>query len=344
MAMVDRRGFRRARRIVGAVVATLAVATVLVPQASAAEAQMQALYNSDGSGKLFANGALEPFAWEQCDLALSTCAAVGGTGRELSVGGAPDSTIFRLSSGAQTSLSPTWHGTLSVAAPPSVEGTLRAGEIVTPVLATWQGGWDGSVDQTQLAACQTPTGENCTSLTDPKYVMGLPHGAVLLDQSFAGDYLRVADRGLGPDPVETADAYSSPYGHPVWPADGTTAVAVVGQIAASQTGPPSPEPSSPEPARRIKGSISARGVATAHCNVSCRTLLLVRRGRHTARVISVVKPTGAAMGVAKLRLARADLERLGTGRAHFVLEVDGKPVADKTILLPGEARPAKAKH
>ena len=115
--------------------ATFAVATVLAPQASAAEAQMQALYNSDGSGKLFANGP-EPFAWEQCDLAFSTCATVGGAGRELSVGGAPDGTIFRLSAEGQVGLSPTWHGNLTVTAAPSIQGTLRVGEVVTPVLAT----------------------------------------------------------------------------------------------------------------------------------------------------------------------------------------------------------------
>jgi hypothetical protein len=339
--MVDQGGFRRIRRAAGVVMATCAAVAGLAAQGAAAETPMQALYGSDGTVRLFANGPTGPFAWEQCSLTQTTCAEAG-TGREINVSDAPDGTIFRLSAEGDIGISPTWHGNLTITAPPSVQGTLRVGEVVTPVLATWQGGWDGSIDQTQLAACQTPTGENCESLTDPKYIDGLANGAVQLEAAFAGDYLRIADSRLGAGAAETADAYSSPHGHPIWPADGSTAVAIVGQIAAGATSPPSQESPRPAPtpshtgptSSRVKGSISSRGIATVRCDVSCGATLVIRRGGRAARHATTVKPKSAAAGVATIRPSRADLERLGPGRAYLVLEVEGEPIAHRTIMLP----------
>jgi hypothetical protein len=68
------------------------------------------------------------------------------------------------------------------------------------------------LDQTQLAACETPGGEECISLTEPKFIDGCGNEAAVLDPAFAGDYLRIADIRYGPGTGFTLEGAGSPYG------------------------------------------------------------------------------------------------------------------------------------
>jgi hypothetical protein len=112
------------------------------------------------------------------------------------------------------------------------------------VPATWSGGWEGDFDQTQLAVCETSGGKRCISITEPKYVDGCRHHAAVLDSAFAGKYLRIADRRYGPGTVFTLEAATSPFGHPIWKANRSTSVAILGRIKqatrprSAECGPP----------------------------------------------------------------------------------------------------------
>lgn len=144
--------------------------------------------------------------------------------------------MFRVTGQGDVGISPVWRGSLRAVEPPSVLGRIRANELVTPDLARWKGGWVGDFDQTQLAACKTPRGEGCITITHPKYVQGCRNGATVLDPVFTGRYLRVADLRLGPGTSFTAEAVGSPYQGKIWRRDHQTAVAIVGRIG-SATGP-----------------------------------------------------------------------------------------------------------
>jgi hypothetical protein len=111
-----------------------------------------------------------------------------------------------------------------------VTGILQANERVTPD----PGRWSDDYNIFQLAACKSPKGLRCTTLTDLYY----PHGAAVLDPLFAGSYLRVADRRTG---TGTGTAFfgiraATPYGRKIWAADRMTSVTIVGRIAKA-TGP-----------------------------------------------------------------------------------------------------------
>jgi hypothetical protein len=325
---------------------TLAIGALLPAAAAALTPGMQPLLNADGTGRLFATaGGTESFTWEQCAVDQSGCSVVG-TGRDFSFGNAPASTVFRLAGGTPGEVSPIWHGNLTIAAPPSIAGKLRANELVTPVPATWLGGWEGDLDQTQLAACATPAGEGCVSLTDPKYVGGCERGGAVLDPSFAGNYLRVADRRLGPGTVETLEAAISPYGHPIWPAAGNTAVAMVGQI-----GPATHRRSSSCGApRQVEAWISSTGIAKVSCALGCEATLVGSHGKRRVHGALTVPSSGAPKVAqpgtdpppsATLRLPPGKLKRLGAGKARFVVEVGGATLASRKLTLPDPKKSGK---
>jgi hypothetical protein len=294
------------------------------------EAEMQTLYNADGSGMLFANGANT--TWERCNPDLSICESAG-TARAISTGDAAPGTVFRLGG---TPTGPVWHGNLSALSPPGVQGVLSANELVTPVPSTWQGGWEGSFDQTQLAACKTPTGEGCISISANKYVDGCPGGGAILDPSFVGDYLRIADGRFGPGAVETADAYTSPYDHEIWEPNGRTAVAMLGQIAAAtheRTATCGPKP-------LVEAWISSSGVAKVSCVYGCEATLVAGHGGRTVRTTRPVPATGPTPSKElepsgyTLAASSGALKRLGGGRTNFAVEVGGQIFARKSVKLP----------
>lgn len=235
-------------------------------------------------------------------------------------------TVFRAtSSTGDRGLSPVWHGRVNELDPPSVNGLIRANELVKPSLARWGGGWDGDFDLTQLSACATPTGKGCTSITDFKYIRGCKGGATVLEPQFAGDYLRVADRRYGAGTAFPTNAVSSPYGHPIWPADRTTAVAIVGQIR----GPRSSETATCDSPLLIKASIASDGTASVRCRLGCQAVLVAKRAGRSARIARALHGAGPS----KLRIARQALRRMNCGRCRMIVRIGGRDVTQRTVLL-----------
>jgi len=308
----------------------LAVGILCAGPATAADSvQMQALLNDDGSGRLFVNSFGYGWSWEACSTDLSSCGPFT-TGQDIRVGGVAPNTVFRVSGSAGTGLSPVWNGNLESVAPPRVHGVVRANELVRPVPAVWRGGWDGDFDQTQLAACSSPAGDHCVTLTEPKY-LGCRDEAAVIDPMFTGDYLRVADQRFGVGSIFTDDAATSPFGHRLWPASTRTAVAIVGRIRRA-TGPRATECGPPP---LIEVSISSSGTAKVKCDLGCRAALVAKRGQHTARIVRVLtaRRFPRLTGPTELKLSPQDLAHLGPGRAHLVVEIDGRPAAHRTVRL-----------
>jgi hypothetical protein len=289
--------------------------------------------NDDGSGGLYVSSPVGlgsgPWSWETCSPDLTSCAPFA-TGEEINTGRAAPETVFRISGDGRVGVSPLWHGNLSVAAPPSVTGFVRANELVTPVPAIWTGGWDGDLDQTQLAACATPAGERCISLTDAKYVAPCSHEAAVLDRAFTGKYLRVASRRFGLGEGSTLEGHSSPFGDEIWSPDGRTAAAVVGRIEPA-TGPRTVRCGPPP---LIVASISRYGVAKVACAIRCRAVLVAEKGGRRGRL-------GRRLGrslywsreQAKLRLPPRALELLGPGPAQMTVEINGEKITERMVRL-----------
>lgn len=293
---------------------------------------MQALLNADGSGFLGINTPREPMTWEACSPTLSNCTPFGFGGR-LNTNGANPETVFRVTGGdGSTGLSPVWHGNVESLSSPSVNGSVRSNELVTPTPGEWQGGWEGEGDFLQLAACGTRQGTNCITLTDDHYRSSCPESSAVLDPAFVGEYLRVADqrRGAGPHYV-LRYASKSPYGARggIWEASPITSVAMVGRIAAA-TGPRGNKCGFP-PLNHV--SISKKGVAAVECGLGCRAALIAKRGRQSVRVVRKAARWRTFGHPMTLRLSRQSLAHLGQGRARFIVEIDGRRVARRTVRL-----------
>jgi hypothetical protein len=311
--------------------ALLAANCSMASAATGETLRMQALLNPDGSGHLFVNTPTHPRTWEVCSPALSDCAPIQSDDRYegLNTGAIGAGVVFRVTSGdGSVGLSPLWNGMVSPLTPPSVEGSVRANERVTPRPGTWQGGWQGEGDFFQLAACRTPQGTKCTTLTDSHYPGSCPETSAVLDPAFIGDYLRVADqrRGAGPH-YELRYASGSPYGARggIWEVSAVTSVAVVGRIAAP-TGPRTAKCGAP-PLDEV--SISSNGVARVQCGLGCHAVLIAGQAGHRARVARAL----ARGQTTSLRLRRSSLIRLGPGRARMTLKINGRRVARRTVVL-----------
>ncbi len=322
-----------------ALIAMMALLTLLgagllssAPASAAEGIRMQALLNADGSGFLGVNTPREPMTWEACSPTLSNCTPFG-SGVTLNTAGANPDTVFRVTGGdGSIGLSPIWRGNVTSLTPPSVRGSVRANELVTPRAGQWLGGWEGEGDFLQLAACPTRNGTNCTTLTDDHYRGSCPESSAVLDLAFIGDYLRVADqrRGTGPHYV-LRYASRSPYAARggVWEASPTTSTAVVGRIAAV-SGPRTERCGFPP---LNQASISKHGVATVHCGLGCRAVLIASRGRKRVREARRLPRWLTHQHPSTLRLSSGALAQLGPGRARIVVNVDGRRIAQRTIRL-----------
>ena len=217
------------------VLAVACLLFVVAPAGSTERGFMQVTLNPDGGGAMLINSQTDPpgETW-----ATDTCAPPGtgcvpfALGQMVNTSGAPAGIVFvATASDGPTASSPVWHGNVSATSPPAVTGAVRANALVTPVPATWVGGWTGDFEQTQLAACVTQDGGECTTLTDTHYVGGCPGGAAVIDPAFTGQYLRVADQRFGTGTAFPLYAVSWPYSTlSVWPAAAilpTTATDVV---------------------------------------------------------------------------------------------------------------------
>ncbi|HEX5990554.1 MAG TPA: hypothetical protein VFY75_10125 [Solirubrobacterales bacterium] len=315
----------------------LSVGSWALPSLSPAaeSADIQPVLDPDGSGRMVVNSQTNPsgetWSWDSCSPDLEKCAPFAN-GRIVGTAGAPAPTVFRaVSNLGATALSPRWNGNVSPASPPRVAGEVRANELVVPVPGQWNGGWEGDVDWTQLAACEAPRDEGCTTLTHRHYIGGCRNGAAVIDPRFTGMYLRVAARRVPAHTPEPAYAVGSPYTPDIWPAGPTVAVAFAGRIQA-ETGPPA---SGCGPAPLVEASISRRGVATVRCGLDCRAVLVARQGRRRAQVarrltaLPEVSPDDAALP--RLRLSREQLKRFADGKVRFVVRVYGRPYASRTV-------------
>lgn len=280
------------------------------------------------------NPASEIWSWDACAPDLSTCRPFA-TGRIVSTNGAEAGILFRATSNfGATASSPIWHGPVSAAGPPSVNGPIRANELVTPVAGQWNGGWAGASDRFQLSACATPAGGGCTTLTHSNYPRQCPDTAVVLDPFFTGRYLRVANRRLGAGPyLSLAYAVGTPYGYEVWQAGPTISTAVVGRIGRSTRGRAASCGAPPI----VEASISKEAIATVTCGLGCRISLVAQRGRRSIRLLEeVVRPKrGTVRGPVRLHVPRL-LHRLGAGRVSMIVMVNGRRVAQRTVLLGSE--------
>lgn len=322
---------RVGRRILVLLATAFALGTgvqIAEPAGAAASPAIQATLNADGSGALLINPTTESWSWEACTPHLSECTPFA-TGWQITTAGAAPETVFRASSGGgAAALSPVWHGNVASHAPPSVNGIVRANELVTPIPGEWSGGWDGDFDLTQLSACGSPAGTDCTTLTDPIYPAGCRHGATVLDPAFTGAYLRVADERFGVGTAFTLEADASPYGHEVWVPGPRTSVAIVGRIAPAA----GPRTAKCGPPPLVEASISRRGIATVHCGLGCSAVLVARRGTLTVRLARKLPPMGTRTRK-RLWLSRRSLSRLGLGPVRIILKIDGKRSARRTMLL-----------
>jgi hypothetical protein len=222
---------------------------------------------------------------------------------------------------------------LSQVKPPSAAGLVRAGEFVSPVPGLWSGGWQGEFSEMQLAACATAAGQNCTTLTDPHYARNCSVGAAFaLDPRFAGGYLRVAQRRIGPGPpVGPSYAVTSPYGAQVLPRNPITSVVIAGQIAP----PVSPAPRDCGPPPPARTFITKQGVAVVECPAGCLAVLVGSRdGQHWRTVRS--SPEQNALIVRPAMRLRLPCNRLVGSKpesTRLVVQIDGKRAAQRTIRV-----------
>lgn len=303
---------------------------------------LSTLYNPDGSGALFAfarGHEVVTWAWEACTPDLSKCSPFGA-GPQVDTGESETDTVFRANNG-QTVLSPVWHGRLSPLTAPSVNGLLRANELVTTTPAQWRGGWEGSQDKMGLWACVTPSGEGCTAIETIGAANrpSCPQGAAVLDAALTGEYVRIEDHRLSGTPwfgavpeAGSVGLVEPDYGehgrNPVPRATGpTTAVAIAGRVAPA-VHPPIPRCGPPP---LLKASITKRGIARVECRLACHALLLARRAGRTVRAAGTPELRlyvhGRLVGRGSLRLSRKSMAHLGQGLVHMVLSVSSSAVA-----------------
>ncbi|HWH12763.1 MAG TPA: hypothetical protein VG165_16700 [Solirubrobacteraceae bacterium] len=342
--------------------AALAILLVAAPAGAVDSASVTPFLNADGTGSLSVGSQTNPpgetWSWDTCDANGTSCVpfATGGT---ISTAGASPNTVFQATANdGPTATSPVWGGSLVSISEPSVGGAIRANALVTPIPGGWTGGWPADSHETQLAACTDALGTQCTTLTDTHFAGGCIGGAAVIDPAFTGRYLRVADHIVGPDEFTPDYAVSSPYSSAIWPAGPRTSVVVVGVIAPA-TGPPSatcavaydggagppvtpaatpppavgPAASSPPAARRQPSatvSLGTTGVALVHASAACTVTLRASRGRVHVQVTKRVT-RGTTVDI---RMPSTLRRRLGSGRAAFVVLVNGIPRTSRVLTIP----------
>lgn len=301
------------------------------------EIKMQALLDDDGTGRLFVNNTDGPWHWESCTPGLRECRPFAG-GREVSTAGIRPPAVFRVKSEGMVGLSPEWRGQVEQIAPPSVSGIIRANEFVSPVPGRWARGWEDESSELQLSACHTVSGKSCTTLTHSHYIRrscsslnASRSASFVIEDRFAGQYLRVADRRIGAGPhLRLAYAVGSPYGHEVWRRDRVTSVAVAGRIASPARGFPGEcGPSVPG-----EGLISRHGVGFVRCSDKCRVTLTAGRAGRVVKAVLEVPQSRSALDVGppeQVALPPGKLAQLGEGSIKVALRVDGKLLAKRSI-------------
>jgi hypothetical protein len=349
----------------------LVVAMLAAPVASAGAAETEAgidahsssapsidrYLNDNGTGMMIANPNPQgrTWSWEICPPGGGACAPYA-TGTIVSTGAAAPGTVFKATANdGSIATSRPWQGPVTAINPPWVAGEVRANALVTPIVGTWSGGWEGDFNGTELAACREADGSGCISLTDPDYFPGgCGGGRAVIDPYFTGWYLRVANVRYGPNTLFEAIAVSTPYGATIWPANAITSVSVVGRIepasgprsvacgppplssgAAPGGAPPAEAPAcaststsrscGPFPTVRL----SRRGAARIGCPRTCRVLLVAKNRSRSVRVARTVY----AGDTVTVRLGASRLGRLRGPTATVLVYVNGARLAKRQIRL-----------
>jgi hypothetical protein len=313
---------------VGTVALVCTLGTMCTGSAGAAErAVVEAFLAPDGSGELLAAENFREgkgWSWETCTVSLANCAKYA-TGEATTTARATPETVFRVTSRAGASaLSPVWHGDVKSLGPPSVQGQILANELITPIAGQWSGGWDGDYDWTQLAACATPAGTDCMTLTDQHFNGSCPKGAAVLDPAFVGQYLRVADQRVDAEAGIELYAISSPYHHgEIWQAGPLTSTAIVGRIGRARG--PRKAKCGP-PLIVAEASIAKRGIVKFQCSLGCRITVIGRRGARTIRIHSNDRAFAD-----ELQFSRDKRTYIGEGPVRISVLIDGKQVARRVV-------------
>lgn len=298
------------------------------PAAAAEHAKIQAALNKNGDGLMIVNSQTNPpdetWSWEVCQPDLTSCNAFT-TGRQITTAGAPSDVVFRATStrGA-VAVSPIWHGRVTAVTPPSITGELRVNALVTPTHGEWSGGWGRDYFSAQLAACETPAGERCITLTDDQYTQGCADDAAVIDPAFEGEYLRVAETNYGQDAAFPDYALLSAYSRMrVWPEAPTTSASVVGQIGPAV----GPREADCGPPTMPFAAVSKSGFVDVECLRACRVVVVIR-GRD--RAIRRGRDLGE-LSQARIPVGRRLLNRVLPGPVTVTAEVDGRVLSRRTI-------------
>jgi hypothetical protein len=277
----------------------------------------------------------ETWSWSICDATGANCSPFA-TGRNVEFPAAPAGSTFRaLANDGPSALSPVWNGPLQQAAPPSVTGAIEANSLVTPLPAAWSGGWTGDEgDFTQLAACATSDGRECTSLTDREFGGECAHGGTVLDPIFTGSYLRVASFVTGPAPIFAEVGHSTPYDKQGWQPGPRTAAAMLGKIGPARhprTEPCGPPPLDPrvsprEPIPVRSAFITRVGLARVRCWADpCQAVLRAQHGR----AIRVKRLAWERHGRWEIAIPPATVVR--RGKVRYTLTIDGELLAQRVL-------------
>ena len=284
----------------------------------------QALLNQDGSGHIFMNDGRTP-SWEVCKPGPTECRPFA-TGN-FNTNGAPAGSVFW---GGGNLITPLWKGNLRSVAPPTVQGEVRANEIVTPVAGEWAGGWETDFDRVSLSICKTVSGGRCLQINheEPLRRSCGPDEAALLDPAFAGRYLRVVDHRYGTGTISVGVGHPPYYPLDINPAP-TVSVAVVGRIGRPH-GPPAQDCGPPP---LFSASIAADGSAKVSCTLlACRAVLTARCSAGGAKAIRRLSPSGYYdTKTAMLRLSVSAVERLEGCRAKARIRINGSLLAQRRV-------------
>ena len=281
-------------------VASLGLACCAPPASAQRAAITQQGFGPDGLPRLVANpipdgGQGHVVAWRAC-APSAPCGPVGSGAadeRALATGDVPAGTVFEAdvadaSGQITTARSTPWLGRVTAIKPPWATGALKVGQQVTPVPATWSGGWTGDGDLLGLEACRDRAGTRCETLSAER--AGLPTcpgaGAVIAPR-YAGWWIRAVDArvsyplgfaGVGyptlraipaPAPTRTL-VVSRPLG-PVKESNGAFHECATPAIGLKS---------------RIRRNAGSRPLILAHvyCVTGCAVRIVVRDGARTYRM------------------------------------------------------------
>jgi hypothetical protein len=309
-----------------------------VPDRQAGDVQIQQSYDRHGNPSLVANanvtgGAARP-RWSICTPAgTSRCApVVNAKGYDTSAffnpGNTAPGTVFQatLTYRGKTSVARTavWKGRVHAVSPPTLAGSAHFHAVVVPHRAVWAGGWAGlpqpemdgaaggppNVDELNVAACRTPTGQHCVNLTAQGRTTAFSHRPPVIDNWFTGWYLFAFDERIALPEIIAEPGYGTPSIIPVVKVDATHARSLpLGPV----TGPPSP-----------RVAILHRAIARAG------RVLVARVGCAVRCVVSISVSDAYAASEARATVIEAALlcvpaRRLGHGGLDVRVQVGAGP-------------------